>query len=91
MTPYEPPKGLADFVRVLQRCSTTDAIELLTLAFKTCQADAVTQDFRLRYAAPALLAACKQALDTADTGRALDWTALTAAIAQVDRLEGPVA
>jgi hypothetical protein len=85
---YEPPPGMTEFVRVLQRCSAKDAENLLALAFENCAADAITQDLRLRIAAPALLAACKLALATAETGRALDWQALTDAIA---RVEAPVA
>ena len=88
---YEPPNGMADFVRVLQRCSPSDAIGLLALAFENCAACAVTQEFRLHCAAPQLLAACKLARDTVETGRALDWNALTAAIEKAEPSEVPVA
>ena len=91
MTPYEPPHGLAPFVAVLQRCSAEEAVNLLALAFRNCAADAVTQDMRLRFAAPALLAACKRALETTETGRALDWAQLSAAVDQAERTEAPVA
>jgi hypothetical protein len=84
MTPYDPPQGMADFVRTLQVVSPSRAADLLALAFTTCAADAISQDFRLRYAAAALLAACKQALETAETGRAFNWDALTAAVEQAE-------
>jgi hypothetical protein len=87
MTPWIPPTGLEAFVRVLQRCSTADAVSLLAQAFETCAADAVLQDFRLRGAASQLLAACKAARETADTGRALDWAQLSAAVDQAERTE----
>jgi hypothetical protein len=84
MTPWTPPTGLEPFVRLLQRCGTADAVRLLARAFETCAADAILQDYRLRGAAPQLLAACKAALATADTGTALDWHRLTAAIEQAE-------
>jgi hypothetical protein len=84
MTPYEPPQGMADFVRTLQAVSPSRAADLLALAFTTCAADALTQEFRLHYAAPVLLAACKQALETAETGRALNWATLSAAVEQAE-------
>ena len=90
MTPYDPPDGLVDFVRVLQHSAPRDAANLLALAFKNCAHDAVTQYIRLHYAAPVLLAACKAALDTVETGRALDWTLLTAAVEQAERVEAAV-
>jgi hypothetical protein len=86
MTPYVPPKGMTDLVRVLQHCSADDAARVLVLAFQDCACDAILQD-RLRFAAYDLLAACKAALETADTGRALDWHRLTAAIEQAERTE----
>jgi hypothetical protein len=91
MTRWEPPDGLPQFVRILQHCATADAVRLLAQAFETCAADAVLQDFRLRSAAPALLAACKRALETTETGRALDWAQLSAAVDEAERTEAPVA
>lgn len=91
MTLYEPPNGVADFVRVLQASPPRDAERILALAFKNCAHDAVTQYIRLHYAAPVLLAACKRALETAETGRALDWQTLTEAVEQAERAEAPVA
>jgi hypothetical protein len=64
---------------------------VLVLAFRDCAAAALLQDVRLHVAAPTLLAACKAALETAETGRALDWPALTAAVDQAERTEAPVA
>jgi hypothetical protein len=91
MTRWEPPDGLAHFVHLLQHCAPADAIGLLTRAFETCAAAAVLQDFQVRAAAPHLLAACKAALETADTGRALDWHRLMAAVEEAERCEAPVA
>jgi hypothetical protein len=91
MTAYQPPDGLASFVRVLQHCDPSRAANLLTLAFHNRAHDAVTQYIRLHYAAPVLLAACKQALETVETGRALDWAVLVAAVEQAERLEAPIA
>jgi hypothetical protein len=91
MKAYEPPNGMADFVRILQAVSPRDAADVLGLAFNSCAADAVTQHVIVHNAAPALLAACRQALETAETGRALDWTTLAAAVEQAERTEAPVA
>jgi hypothetical protein len=82
MKPYEPPKGMADLVRVLQACAPADAVELLALAFLDCANNAILQDIRLRIAAPELLAACKLALDIIEKGRTLD-----ALMAAVDKAE----
>jgi len=59
---YEPPTGLREFVQLLQRASTDDAVDLLRMAFDNAAAAAIVDDFRLRTAAPALLDACKRAL-----------------------------
>lgn len=90
MTPYEPPHGMADLVWLLQHCAPDEAARVLALAFRDCAAAALVQDFRLHVAAPTLLAACKAALETAESGRALDWTALTAAVEEAERCEVPV-
>jgi hypothetical protein len=87
MIPYVPPQGLADFVYVLQRCPPRDAERVLALAFQDCAHDAILQDMRLRFAAYDLLAACKAALDTTESGRALDWAQLSAAVDQAERTE----
>jgi hypothetical protein len=89
VTPYEPPKGMADFVHVLQHSAASDAARLLTLAFRECANHAILQEIRLRIAAPELLEACKLARDTLETGHALD--ALVAAVDQAERGEAPVA
>jgi len=89
MTPYKPPKGMADFVHVLQHCAARDAASLLALAFRECANDAMLQEIRLRIAAPELLEACKLARDTLETGRALD--ALVAAVDQAEHGEAPIA
>jgi hypothetical protein len=91
VTPYEPPHGMADLVWLLQHCAPDEAARVLALAFRDCAAAALVQDFRLHVAAPTLLAACKAALATAETGRALDWATLVAAVDQAERLEAPVA
>jgi len=88
---YEPPNGIENFVRVLQRCSAADAVNLLALAFNNCAADAVTQDMRLRFAAPQLLAACKLALRATERHEAIDWTELVTAIEKAERIEAPIA
>jgi hypothetical protein len=90
VTPYEPPQGMADLVRILQAVSPSRAADLLALAFQECAHEAVTDYLRLHYAAPVLLAACKAALATAETGRALDWDTLAAAVEQAERAEVPV-
>jgi hypothetical protein len=90
VTPYEPPNGMADLVRIVQAVSPSRAADLLALAFQDCAADALTQDLRLRFAAPVLLAACKRALETIETGRALDWPSLVTAVDQAERSEAPV-
>jgi hypothetical protein len=89
VTPYEPPQGMADLVRIVQAVSPSRAADLLALAFQECAHEAVSDYLRLHYAAPQLLAACKAALATAETGRALDWDALTAAVDQAERTEVP--
>jgi hypothetical protein len=91
VTPYEPPQGMADLVRIVQAVSPSRAADLLALAFQECAHDAVTDYLRVQYAAPVLLAACKAALATAETGRALNWDALSAAVDQAERTEAPVA
>ena len=47
MTPYEPPKGMLNFVRVIQACTPVDAADLLALTFRHCAAAACTQELRL--------------------------------------------
>jgi hypothetical protein len=89
VTPYEPPNGIADLVWLLQHCTPDEAARVLALTFRDCAAAALLQDVRLHVAAPTLLAACKAALATAETGRALDWPALTAAVAQAEPTERP--
>jgi hypothetical protein len=80
---------MADLVRIVQAVSPSRAADLLALAFQTCAHDAVTDYLRLHYAAPVLLAACKAALATTETGRALDWAALSAAVEQAERTAVP--
>jgi hypothetical protein len=90
VTPYDPPQGMADLVRILQAVSPSRAADLLALAFQECAHEAVTDYLRLHYAAPVLLAACKAALDTIETGRALDWQGLFNAVEQAERTEATV-
>jgi hypothetical protein len=87
MTPYEPPNGMADFVRILQAVSANKAADLLARAFRECAADALLHDLRLRQAAPALLAACTRARSALERGHVVDWTELTTVIDQAERPE----
>jgi len=88
---WEPPNGLENFVRVVQAATPADAADLLRLAFANAAADAVFADYRLRTAAPALLAACRLALAAFERNEAIDWNELTRAIATADRPETPIA
>jgi hypothetical protein len=79
--PWEPPNGMRQFVAVVQNASPDDAEAVLRLAFANAAGDALFNDYRLRNAAPRLLAACRLALAAVERGDAIDWTELTHAIA----------
>jgi hypothetical protein len=87
VTPYDPPQGMADLVRIVQAVSPSRAADLLALAFKECAADALLHDLRLRQAAPALLAACTRARSALERGHVVDWTELTTVIDQAEHPE----
>jgi hypothetical protein len=82
---FEPPNGISNFVNVLRRADHDDAIGLLRLAFDNAAAEAISDDFRLRCAAPALLEACKLALPVFEA-HGLDTAALMAAVEKVERI-----
>lgn len=88
---YEPPNGMAEFVRVLQLASPEAAADVLRLTFENVAATALVEEIRLRRAAPLLLAACKLALAAIEQGAPLDWTQLTVAIttAEPEHAEAP--
>jgi len=86
---YEPPTGLREFVRLLQRATPEDAADLLRMAFENAAASAIVDDYRLRTAAPALLDACKRALPVY-AAHNIDATNLRRIIDHVEHIDAPL-
>jgi hypothetical protein len=86
---YEPPSGMADFIRVLQRASPDNAAQLLRMAFDDAGAVMLLADMRLRAAAPTLLLACLRALEAVERHEPIDHAELLLAVTVA--AEGPEA
>lgn len=81
---WEPPGGLIQFVRIVQRIPEPEAIDLLRSAFDNAGIDAVFTDIRLRNAAPALLDACRFAVQVFELHQ-IDCGELRVAIEKVEQ------
>lgn len=81
---WEPPGGLINFVQIVQRIPEAEAIDLLRSAFDNAAIDAVYTDIRLRNAAPALLDACRLAVQVFELHE-IDCTDLRAALGKVEK------